>query len=410
MTLTRVAPSSLGSPAAGEAAGTPAVRPPWVVFGDDWGRHVSTMQHLFRTMLATDTIVWVNSYGHRLPQLTLYDMGRAVRKIQRMLHPQAPAPAAGPAPTRIVHPKALPWHNLRVVQAFNERSLLRDIRRALAGVAPGVAPYFVTGTPMTPGIVGQLAEQAAVYFCMDDYAELPGVTGNMIRPLEERLLGRVDGVVATARVLVEKKAPRNGRVQYLPQGVNYEHFAEPRPVPADLAALPRPIVGFAGGVSAACDIDLLLALSDANPTGTVALVGPVSIDTARLQRPNIVLLGNRPYAELPAYVQGFDVGIIPYILNDWTRAVDPLKLLEYLAAGIPVVSTELPEVLKYREAVHVARTNDDFVAEVRRALAGEGPADRAARQAVAFRNTWARRGETLREFVTGIARDRRGAS
>lgn len=408
MTLTRVQPGSLQSSAAGEAAGAgPAVRPPWVIFGDDWGRHVSTMQHLFRTMVADDPIVWVNSYGHRLPQLTLYDLGRAARKIQRMLRPEPPTQVSGPVPSRIVHPKALPWHNLQIVQAFNERSLLRDIRRALATLSPGVAPYFVTGTPMTPGVVGQLGEQAAIYFCMDDYAELPNVTGNMIRPLEEKLLTVVDGVVATARVLVEKKVPRSGRVQYLPQGVNYEHFAGPRPVPADLASLPRPIIGFAGGISAACDIDLLLALADANPTGTVALVGPVSIDTTRLSRPNLVLLGNRPYAELPAYVQGFDVGIIPYILNDWTRAVDPLKLLEYLAAGIPVVSTELPEVLKYREVVHVARTNDDFVAAVRGALAGEG-ANRSTRQALALENTWNRRGETLRAFVTDIARERRG--
>ncbi len=408
MTLTRVSPGSRQSPAAGEAAGAgPAVRPPWVIFGDDWGRHVSTMQHLFRTMVGDDPIVWVNSYGHRLPQLTLYDLGRAARKIQRMLRPEPSAAVTGPVPSRIVHPKALPWHNLQVVQAFNERSLLRDIRRALAAVSPGVAPYFVTGTPMTPGIVGQLGEQAAIYFCMDDYAELPNVTGNMIRPLEEKLLTVVDGVVATARVLVEKKVPRSGRVQYLPQGVNYEHFSEPRPVPADLAHLPRPIIGFAGGVSAACDIDLLLGLADANPTGTVALVGPVSIDTTRLTRPNLVLLGNRPYAELPAYVQGFDVGIIPYILNDWTRAVDPLKLLEYLAAGIPVVSTELPEVLKYRDVVHVARSNDDFIGAVRRALAGEG-ATRSVRQALALENTWNRRGETLRTFVTQIARERQG--
>lgn len=384
----------------------PAV--PWVVFGDDWGRHVSTMQHLFRTMLATETIVWVNSYGHRVPQLTLNDLGRAARKIQRMLHPQPSAPQEK-GPTRIVHPKALPWHNIRVVRAMNDRSLVRDVRRALDAVCPGVAPYFVTGTPVSPGVVGRLGERAAIYFCMDDYAELPGVSGEMIRPLERELLTKVDAVVATARVLVEKKAPASGKVQYLPQGVTYDHFAPPRPVPADMAHLPRPIVGFAGGVSAACDIELLLALSDAVPGGTVLLVGPVNIDTAPLQRPNIVLLGNRPYADLPAYVQAFDVGLIPYILNDWTRAVDPLKLLEYLAAGIPVVSTALPEVTKYGEAIRIGATTEAFVGHVRDALAGRVPADRAARQAVAFNNTWERRGAAFREFVAEVAQNRREA-
>jgi glycosyltransferase involved in cell wall biosynthesis len=399
--------ASLTSPAVtmertDQSAVVPPTGVPWVVFGDDWGRHVSTMQHLFRTMLSTETIVWVNSYGHRLPQLTLYDLGRAVRKIQRMFLPQPRTAAAAEGPSRIVNPKALPWHNRSIVQAFNERSLLRDVRRALDAVAPGVAPYLVTGTPMTPGIVGRLGERAAIYFCMDDYAELPGVSGDMVRPLEQKLLSRVDAVVATARVLVDKKAPRTGKVQYLPQGVTYDHFAPPRRVPADIANLPRPIVGFAGGISAACDLDILERLSGAVPGGTILLVGPVSIDTAPLQRPNIVLLGNRSYADLPAYVQAFDVGIIPYILNDWTRAVDPLKLLEYLAAGIPVVTTALPEVLKYSGVIHVGASSEEFVDQVKRALAGDVP-DRAARMAVALNNTWERRGAAFKEFVAGVA-------
>lgn len=387
----------------------PSIAPPtgvpWVVFGDDWGRHVSTMQHLFKTMLASETIVWVNSYGHRAPQLTLYDMTRAVKKIQRMIVSQ-PKPqsseAAVAGPTRQVNPKAAPWHNLSVVQAFNEWSLTRDVMRALNAVAPGISPFFVTGTPATPGMVGRLGERAAIYFCMDEYAELPGVEGDMMRPLEQKLLSRVDGVVATARVLVEKKVPRTGSTLYLPQGVTYDHFAPPRQVPEDIANLPRPIVGFAGGISAACDIQMLQALSDAVPNGTILLVGPVSIDTAPLQRPNIVLLGNRPYADLPAYVQAFDVGIIPYILNDWTRAVDPLKLLEYLAAGIPVVTTALPEVMKYSGVIQIGATTEEFVNQVRRALAGDVP-DRAARKAVALNNTWERRGAAFKEFVASVA-------
>ena len=132
-------------------------------------------------------------------------------------------------------------------------------------------------------------------------------------------------------------------------------------------------------------------LALANPGGSVVLVGPVSVDVSALRLANVHLLGPRPYAQLPAWVQAFDVGIIPYVLNDWTRAVDPLKLLEYLAAGIPVVTTDIPEVLKYRESVAVAGSRAEFTAAVARALREGDAAGRARRQAVARRHTWEKR-------------------
>lgn len=377
-------------------------RTPWVVCGDDWGRHVSTIQHLFRAMPPEELVVWVNSYGHRAPRFSLYDARRVAQKIARRFEQRPPPPPIeqlSAAPARIVEPRALPWHHSGLAQAFNVRALAHDIRRALDRVAPGMAPWYLTATPVTPGLIGRLGERASIYFCMDDYAELPDVEGAMVRPLERALLGRVDGMVATARALVEKKMPASGKAFYLPQGVNYDHFAAPRPVPPDLARLPRPLIGFAGGVSAACDLDIMLALSDRFPAATVVLVGPLAIDVTPLQRPNIAILGNRPYADLPAYVQAFDVGIIPYILNDWTRAVDPLKLLEYLAAGIPVVTTDLPEVRKYSEAIRIGATREAFVAAVAETLAAPAGSTRQRGQAVAQANTWQRRAERLREIV-----------
>lgn len=379
---------------------------PWVVCGDDWGRHVSTIQHLFRAMPPSEVVVWVNSYGHRPPRISAYDLKRAAEKVTRMMARPAAPQASVSGPARQVEPRTLPWHQYRLAQAINERSLARDIRRALAEVCPGVAPCFLTCTPVTPGLVGRLGERAAIYFCMDDYAELPDVSASMIQPLEVEMLARVDAVVGTAKALIDKKVPASGRSYYLPQGVNYDHFASPREVPADILSLPRPILGFAGGVSSACDLDLLLALSDLVPQGTVLLVGPIHIDTAPLARRNIVLLGNRPYADLPAYVQAFDVGLIPYVLNEWTRSVDPLKLLEYLAAGIPVVSTWLPEVVKYSDVVRVGKSREEYLAEVRRALAEAGPAARDAGQAVARRNTWQHRALRLIEIAAEVAGQR----
>jgi glycosyltransferase involved in cell wall biosynthesis len=219
---------------------------------------------------------------------------------------------------------------------------------------------------------------------------------------ERALLRKVDAVVATAARLVERKRSASGRGYYLPQGVNYEHFAAPRAIPAEMAELPRPIIGFAGGVGAAVDAETIRDLARANTSGSIVFVGPLHGDVSNLQAPNVHLLGARPYAELPAYVQAFDVGIIPYVENDWTRAVDPLKLLEYLAAGIPVVTSPLPEVEKYRDVVHIAPLGPAFAVAAMAAAYEGNPTARARARRVAQANTWENRADRFLEIVREV--------
>jgi glycosyltransferase involved in cell wall biosynthesis len=132
------------------------------------------------------------------------------------------------------------------------------------------------------------------------------------------------------------------------------------------------------------------------------LVGPLTLPRDAVSAPNVHLLGPRPYTALPAYVQAFDAGIIPYVENDWTRAVDPLKLLEYLAAGIPVVASPLPEVEKYRHLVRLARLGDEFVAATMEAIGGTTAEAREHGRRVAEANTWERRGERFLEILDEV--------
>lgn len=362
---------------------------PLVVIGDDWGRHVSTLQHLFRRLTNRHPIVWVNSYGHRVPRLTAYDMRRALQKLRAMAtsvgRRELPE---GDGPALIIDPRALPWHNVPPIHRLNTWSIRRDVLRALRTLGSDIPPVLVTGTPIAEGLIGAIGEQASIYYCIDDYAELPYVSASLVAPKELKLLQRVDAVIATARALVHKKRPASGLAFQIPQGVNYEHFANRQPVPAELVNLPRPIIGFAGGVSECCDLALIGAVADEFPHASVVLVGPVTVDTNGLRRENLHLLGSRPYAALPAYVQAFDVGMIPYILNEWTNAVDPLKLLEYLAAGVPVVSTPVPEVLKYASAVSVGPDRATFVDHVAKAVANRAEEQEATRKLIAQENTW----------------------
>lgn len=383
-------------------------RYPIVVFGDDWGRHVSSMQHVFREIVAERDVVWVNGIGHRIPTLRLGDLRRAVEKGVLMLGAARKSDHGridGATPRVTVEPRVLPWHHRTSVQAFNRWSLARAIQGALASLGRTAPPVLVTGSPPSAPLVGRLGEVASLYFCMDDFSHLAGVSNGMLEPLERRLLATVDAVVSTARSLTESKAPARGEAHYLPQGVNYEHFARPQPEPAELAALPRPLIGFAGALSECCDVELIRAVAGAHPDGSVVLVGPITGPTDGLDLPNIHILGARPYRELPAYVQRFDVGLIPYLLNEWTRAVDPLKLLEYLAAGVPVVSTALPEAYKYEEVVRIARDRRAFLHDVSVALA-EGGAGRDRGRGIARANTWADRARTFLDILDATV-DRR---
>lgn len=388
---------------------------PIVVFGDDWGRYVSTLQHLFRHIALEYPVVWVNAIGHRPPSLSLADMRRAVEKVRAMARPRPPVRAGsgltgGGAPATIIEPRGvLPWHQLGPIHRHNTRLLQRLIRERLAALGLTRPPVLVTGTPPSAGVVGTLGEAASVYFCMDDFLNFPGVSAKMIAPLERRLLQKVDGLVATAKSLTELKLPATGRAWHLPQGVNYEHFSAPRPEPADLAAIARPRIGFAGTVGGCCDLFLVRRIAEAYPEASVVLVGPISADSATMdaiRRPNLHVLGLRPYSELPAYVQHFDAGLIPYVLNDWTRAVDSLKLLEYLAAGLPVVTSAMPEAMKYAAMVTITSNDDAFVQAVGPALADGSAEARRRRQAFASGHTWKQRAGKLLAIIQELVADR----
>lgn len=379
------------------------------------------MQHLFSCLLDRSTVIWVNAIGHREPELTLRDLRRAARKLGAMLgRGVRTAPAAehaagaarvpcGPRPHVVIEPRVLPWHSSAAIERINHWSLRRALTRALEPLDPADPVVLVTGTPPSASLVGHCGEQASLYFCMDDFLELPGTSPQMLKPLEERLLARVGGVVATAARLIEKKRCATGRAMHLPQGVNYDHFAHPAAPPDDLASLPRPIVGFAGGVGAALDVATIEAVAQRVPEGSVVLVGPVTLPLGSFRSRNVHLLGHRSYAQLPAYVQAFDVGLIPYVENEWTRAVDPLKLLEYLAAGVSVIASPLPEVKKYEHAVRVAPLGEPFADAVAAALA-EGHAAREARRAVARAHTWQVRADAFLGFVDGLVGVATGAT
>lgn len=238
---------------------------------------------------------------------------------------------------------------------------------------PAVLWYY---TPMMLPFSQHLDADCVVYDCMDELANFRFAPPGLIA-LEDALIARADLVFTGGYSLYEAKRHRHPRVFPFPSSVDRQHFGAARgdlPEPADLAAIPHPRLGFYGVIDERLDLDLLAALADARPDWSLVMVGPVvKIDPADLpQRGNIHYLGSKPYADLPAYLGGWDVAMMPFAINAATRFISPTKTPEYLAAGRPVVSTPITDVIRHYgelEGVAIAADAAEFVSATEAALA-----------------------------------------
>jgi glycosyltransferase involved in cell wall biosynthesis len=200
---------------------------------------------------------------------------------------------------------------------------------------------------------------------------------------ERRLIERVDRVFVTSPKLLETKGGINPHTIFSPNGVDVHAYAAPTAEPQDVARIPHPRIGYVGVLKQQLDWDLITTLVTRHPAWSFVFVGPVRTVhatvppiVARLERlPNVFLLGERSQAELPAYMQHIDVSLLPYQRNDYTNAINPLKLYESLAAGTPVVSARIRTVEEFGPVVAIADTADDWSNALSAALAD---ADRAA--------------------------------
>jgi glycosyltransferase involved in cell wall biosynthesis len=261
--------------------------------------------------------------------------------------------------------------------------------------------------------VARIPHRLIVYDCVDEYTAFPEF--RRMKPWiaeRERKLCGVAGVVAcTAPSLFESKqklAP--GRTHFVHNVGDAAHFERALdstlPVPDDVASLPRPIIGFIGAVSDyKLNLDWLIHLAQVRPSWSLVLIGPTGVadpstDVGKLSaQPNVHLLGHRSYEQLPSYLKGFDVAVIPYRLNDYTNGVFPIKFFEFLASGRPVVISPLPAVREYWGAVRVADSAESFVQACEAALHGDAPQARQQRLELARRNSWDSRVKKLLDLT-----------
>ena len=272
-----------------------------------------------------------------------------------------------------------------------QRRLLAD---AIARYLPGeFVVWFYT--PMALGFTHDLDAAAVVYDCMDELSAFAGAPPEL-QHFERELFKKSDVVFTGGQTLYEAKRSSHANVHAFPSSVDVAHFARARrikSVPADQAAIPSPRIGFFGVIDERMDYDLLRGVAAARPDWNLVLLGPTAkVDPAALPRAaNIHYLGPKSYAELPNYIAGWDVAMLPFARNDATRYISPTKTPEYLAAGKPVVSTSIRDVVRpygQQGLARIADTVADFEAAVEAALAEESVGRLRAADAFLTHMSW----------------------
>ena len=271
----------------------------------------------------------------------------------------------------------------------SQRQLLDEFMEQ-EGIRRYVAWYY---TPMALGFTAHLAPVAVVYDCMDELSAFKGAPP-ALTARESELLRRADVVFTGGQSLYEAKRNTHPNVRAFPSSVDVAHFAQARSIrkeTEDQRHIPRPRLGFFGVIDERMDLDLLAGVADARPEWHLVMLGPVvKIDPAMLpHRANIHYLGSKTYDQLPMYIAGWDVALLPFARNEATRFISPTKTPEYMAAGKPVVSTSITDVVRpygQRGLVRIADTVPEFVAACEAALA-EDPVARMRDADVFLRQT-----------------------
>ena len=363
-----------------------------ICFAKDWSETPTSNNHVMAELAKTNKVLWLNSIATRAPSLT---SGHDIRKIFKKLASFLRGTTHIKDSLWVYTPVVLPLPHSRIAAALNRKILklmIWRIRRQL-GMKDFQLWSFI---PSAADYVGTLGESLVVYYCTDQWSKFTYVDSKKTADAERRLIENADVVFATAQALVDDHQPHNSNTHLARHGVDRALFAQcleaTTPVPADVASLPKPVLGFYGTIHDWIDFDLLCFLAQRHPEWSIVMLGKTFVDVSKLKAfSNIYLLGRKEHPTLPNYCKGFDVGIIPYVVNERILHVNPIKLREYMSAGLPVVSTEFPEVTLYPEHCTAAATYEEFEAAVVAALKNNSVEVRRQRSDSMESETWSRK-------------------
>jgi len=374
----------------------------------DWWYHnrAHSDVQLMKCVARYRRVLVVNSIGLRmpLPGRTTHVTRRILRKL-RSVAMLVRRPIPDLPEFHVMSPLPLPFYGTPWLRRLNAVLLRVQVRAAC--LALGLrSPVVVATLPTAWDVVRPMRRRALLYNRSDRHSAFPESDSATIESMERELLGAADHVLYVSRsLLAEENAMTGARAYFLDHGVDVDHFRRhaATELPADLAAVPEPRVGFFGALDDyVVDFDLLERVAAELPDVSLVLIGDATHSMERFDKyPNVYWLGYRAYEQIPAYGSGFAVALMPWLDNPWIRHSNPIKLKEYLALGLPVVSTGFAEVARYTDRVRVATTPADFVAAIRATLADGGLGTPDERRRSVTGSSWKARAETLIKLAEG---------
>ena len=352
----------------------------------DWDAPWQGAQTL-ATRLAADghSVTFVETLGVR--SAGWRDRGRLINRLRNRIRGGLRGFRTISENLSLLSPLLIPAPGRAWAERLNLQMLLRTLRRMPRGGPLLVWTYLPT--PLVVQLVGTLRPALLIYSCIDEVRANPAGCAPGVAGAEDWLTSHADHIFATSRSLYTTRKEKNTNITYLPEGADVSPFMTPRPEPADLAAIPRPRICFFGTLDGRLDQALLARVMAAFPDASLVLIGPKRCDLSTLRRqPNAHLLGPRAHGELAAYLQHMDLFVIPYHINAYTIHIHPVKTYEALATGLPLVTTDLPELRPYAGSVTVAGDDAAFLKGVSAGLRERDVGLADARRQIALENTW----------------------
>jgi glycosyltransferase involved in cell wall biosynthesis len=384
-----------------------------VCFAKDWSEDPTSNNHVMKMLARDNQVLWLNSISTRTPD---FRSGRDLGKIAKKLRSFAKGPVDVEPGLHVYTPIVLPFPHSRAATTANSQLLKGSV--SLLRAKYGMRKDFQLWSfiPTAVKYVGKLGESLVVYYCTDEWSHFSYVDGAKIVAMEKELCEKADIVFTTAKTLLERKKQYNPETHLASHGVDVAHFAKALDPKTELAPevrnLKGPVIGFVGLIQDWVDTDAVAYMAEKRPDWNFVIIGKSLVDVSHLNKPNIHMLGRKAYADLPPYMKRFDVGLIPFRLNELTRNVNPIKLREYFSAGLPVVSSDIPEVRLYADfefgekegalGCGVYRTHEEMLALCEKALAADSPAARQKRSQAMYAETWEKKVEALGNHIARV--------
>tara|TARA_B100001540_G_scaffold308793_1_gene323995 strand:+ start:376 stop:1554 length:1179 start_codon:yes stop_codon:yes gene_type:complete len=295
------------------------------------------------------------------------------------------------------------------VNNFNQWLIINALKSQISSLELRNPILFIGGAHADP-LLSYFPKNIKVYHCSDDYTLVPSFP-KIFGEIEKSLMKKCDLVVTTADELMESKKRNNPNTISVPNGADIHHFFKVQSIktkiPDDMLKYEKPVIGYIGSVFRWLDIDWIEYASKELPEYQFVFIGPVSIDISQIKKiSNIDFLGPRSYSALPGYLKKFDVAVIPFVIDGVTLKASPIKFYEYLASGIPIVSTRLPDLVPFEEYVHLVNDKRDYALKIIEAVNHDNIEMKNKRMDLSKNYSWEARFSFVDKMINNLEKEK----